>query len=120
MKTGLRILVFGAASLILASMITAVAATNTVPPTNADQQSMSIGLNDIKPPACGGIDATNLVIGTGTFTGTEANDLILASSTADVIDGLGGDDCIVGGGDSDTCTGGAGDDVFINCETEIP
>lgn len=120
MRLGARILAFGAASLILFSVVTAIAATNTVPETNLDHQSANIELNDIKPPACGGIFVTNLVTGGGTVTGTEGNDLILASSAADTIDGLGGDDCIVGGGDSDTCTGGAGSDVFVTCETEIP
>lgn len=110
----------GAALLVLFGVVTAVAATNTVPDTRLDYDSNSLGLNDLKPPACAGVGVTNLVTGGGTVTGTEGNDLILASSAADTIDGLGGDDCIVGGGDSDTCTGGAGSDVFVTCETEIP
>lgn len=112
--------VFGSLSLLLFSAVTAVAATNTVPTTSADQKSMGIGINEIKPPACGGISVTTLVTGAGTITGTEANDLILAGSAADTIDGLGGDDCIVAGGEFDTCTGGAGTDVFVDCESETP
>ena len=107
-------------SLFLFSVVAAVAATNTVPATSLDHMSISIGINDIAPTACGSIFVTNLVTGSGTIIGTEANDLILASFAADAIDGLGGDDCIIGGGDSDTCAGGAGSDIFINCETEIP
>ena len=123
----LRFLTFGLIAFIIISSVTAVAATNTVPATRATDQTLSVGINDLKPPACEGWFLTNLVTGTGTLTGTEGNDLILGSSSADTIDGLGGDDCILGGaGDdlitgsdgTDVCIGGPGTDTFTTCETE--
>ena len=123
----LLLLTFGLVALILFSSITAVAATNTVPATQLDHVVSSIGINDLKPSSCEGYFLANLIIGTGALTGTEANDLILASPGADVIDGLGGDDCILGGGGddiltgndgADICLGGPGSDIFTNCEVE--
>ncbi len=124
----LRLSIFGLIALIIISSVTAVAATNTVPATRATDQTLPVGINDLKPPACAGWFLTNLVTGSGTFTGAEGNDLILGSSGADTIDGLGGDDCVLGGGGDDLITGGGGTDVciggpgadtFATCETEI-
>lgn len=128
LHTPLQILAFGLITLILVSSVTAVAATNTVPATRVTDQIRSVGVNDLKPSACAALSLTNLVTGTGSLTGTAGNDLILASSSADTIDGLGGDDCILGGGGddlitggpgTDVCIGGPGTDIFATCETEI-
>jgi len=123
----MRLTMIGLAALVLFSSVTALAASNTIPATKADEASMIIGLNDKKPSACEGWYLTDLVAGSGTFTGTSGNDLIIGSSSADNIDGLGGDDCIVGGGGDDSITGGDGSDIclggpdidtFIACEGE--
>jgi hypothetical protein len=121
MKTAtlFRTLTYGLLALILFSAVTAIATTNTVPSTHMTSQDRSIGVNDLKPAACGGIFLTSLVSGSGTITGTAGNDLIIGSSGVDIIDGSGGDDCILGGGDSDVCTGGLGNDAFVSCETKI-
>lgn len=109
------------------SVATAVAATNAVPSTSTEHRSLVIGLNELKPPQCNGINLTNLVTGTGTLSGTGGNDLILGSSMPDIIDGAGGDDCILSGGDIDTitgdtgndvCLGGPDTDVFLTCEVQ--
>lgn len=112
------IITYSLLALIVASAVTAIATTNTVPSTRLTNQSENIGINDLKPYACGGAYLTNVVSGSGTLTGTEGNDLILGSSGVDTINGLGGDDCILGGGEADICTGGNGSDVFITCEVE--
>ena len=104
--------------MILLGVVTAIAATNTVPSTRLTAYENSIGINNIKPSACATIFLTNRVSGSGTITGTEGNDLILGSSGTDEIDGLGGDDCMLGGGGLDTCIGGLGTDVFVSCESE--
>jgi len=115
-----RTLTYSLLAVILFSALTAIAATNTVPSTRMTSQGRSIGVNELKPAACGGIFLTSLVSGSGAITGTAGNDLIIGSSGVDIIDGSGGDDCILGGGDSDVCTGGLGNDAFVSCETEIP
>lgn len=123
----MRFISFGALTLILFSVVTAVAATNTVPATRLDDRTSFINANNVKPSACAGISVTNSVSGTGVITGTAGNDLIIASTGMDVIDGSGGNDCIVGGGGddminggdgNDVCLGGPGTDVFATCEGE--
>lgn len=127
-RFSLRYLAVGLVALIIFSSLTAVAATNTIPPTSIDHETIPFDINHLKPSSCAGIVVTNLVTGSGTLTGTEGNDLILASSSADVIDGLGGSDCILGGGGDDSinggdgndvCIGGGGADTFAACEVEI-
>lgn len=124
----LRLLLVGVFAVIVVTSMTAIAAANTVPPSQVDDQSISYNVNHLKPSACSGIVLSNLVTGSGTLTGTAGNDLIIASSGADVIDGAGGNDCILGGGGADTITGGEGSDVclggadadaFITCESEV-
>ncbi|RJP51263.1 MAG: hypothetical protein C4557_08345 [Anaerolineaceae bacterium] len=127
-KTPLRCILVGLFALTILSSLTAVAATNTIPSTRIGHEAVLFDINHLKPSSCAGITVTNLITGSGTLTGTEGNDLILASGGADVIDGLGGSDCILGGGGDDTITGGDGNDVciggggtdtFATCESEI-
>ena len=113
-----RFMTFCLITMILFSVVTAIAATNTIPSTRLTAYGNSISINDIKPSACATIFLTNRVSGSGLITGTEGNDLILGSSGADTIDGLGGNDCILGGGGIDSCIGGIGTDIFVSCENE--
>jgi Ca2+-binding RTX toxin-like protein len=124
----LRFLAFGLVALVVSGLVTAFAAVNIVPATNASHQTVPVGIDDLKPSACAGWLLTNFVTGSGSLTGTEGNDLILGGPNADAIDGLGGDDCILGGGGDDSITGGDGTDVciggpdadtFTTCEGEI-
>jgi Ca2+-binding RTX toxin-like protein len=98
-----------------------------VPASNAGQQAIPVTAEDIKSPACDALYLTNIISGSGTLTGTTANDLIIGSAGTDTIDDLGGDDCILGGngddsnvGDdgTDVCLGGPGTDTFMTCESE--
>src|SRR5688500_7959038 len=122
-----QLLIFCLVTLVLFSTVTAIAATNTVPVSQIALETIPIDLNDLKPSSCAGLFLTNLIVGSGTLTGTNDNDLILGSSNMDTIDGLGGHDCIVGGdgddvftgGDgNDICLGGPGTDSIFNCEGE--
>lgn len=119
----------GILGLILASVVSAFAAGLSVPASNIGQQTISINVQDIQPDACQGLYLTNVVRGSGTITGTSANDLIIGSAGPDTIDGLDGHDCILGGQGDDQITGGEGTDIclggpgmesFLTCETEIP
>lgn len=137
----------GVLLVILVTVMSAVAATNTVDSSRADLNQDNITPNELKPVECSGIAITNLVdIGAGDSS-TGGNDLILGTAGNDpVIDGGGGDDCILGGagndrrviiifqipgligGDGDdvliggpgldVCYGGDGNDVYYECEVE--
>ena len=125
-----QLMLFGLMLLVLVSVITAIAAANTIPPTRLDSQTKLITSNDVKPPSCASLDLRNIVSGSGTITGTNGNDLILGSAGDDTISGLGGDDCILGGDGNDRISGGDGNDIcngggsagdsFDTCETVIP
>jgi Ca2+-binding RTX toxin-like protein len=123
----LRLVFLGLLALLIVSVVSAFAAGLSVPASNVGQESVPVTAEDIKPAACGGIYLSNIVRGSGTFTGTAANDLIIGSAGTDTIDGAGGDDCILGsaGDDSlagsdgnDVCMGSAGNDTFTDCEVE--
>jgi Hemolysin-type calcium-binding repeat (2 copies). len=125
--TALKLFTFGSFLLILASVVSAFAAGISVPSSIVGQQSVSVTAEDIKPSDCDALYLTNIVSGSGTLTGTAANDLIIGSAGADSIDGLGGDDCVLGGGGDDSllgndgndvCLGGPGSDIFTDCEVE--
>jgi Ca2+-binding RTX toxin-like protein len=113
------------AVLALASTSTALAASSTVPGSNASTIVQPTGANDLKPASCASLTLTTVVIGTN---GTSAADLLLGSAGIDVMNGAADDDCILGGGGSDIITGGTGTDVciggpgidtFTGCETSI-
>ena len=123
-----RLVVVGLAALVLSSIMSAMAASNSIPMTGLDEISRSITVNDLKPPQCDAIHLTNLIAATGMISGTASNDLILGGSGADTISGEGGNDCILGGGGNDTlygdsgtdvCIGGSGDDILDDsCEAK--
>lgn len=110
-------------------VISALAATNTVPATNAERDVSTITVDQKKPrPDCNGITVTVLVTGGG--NGANANDLVLGTAAVNnPLRGNAGDDCIHGGGGNDLLTGDAGTDVCIGgpgtdtfhatCETQI-
>jgi len=108
-----QIILVGTVLLLMASVMSAVAAANTVAPSGLGEASHSIMPNDLKPPQCDALHLTNLITGSGNISGTLENDLILGSAGADTISGEGGNDCILGGGGNDTLIGGDGTDVCL-------
>ena len=110
-------------------LVSALAATNAVPASNAEQDISAITVDEKKPkPDCNGITVT--VIVTGGANGGGGNDLVLGTAAAQSnLRGMNGDDCIHGGGGNDTlrgdggtdvCIGGPGTDSFhASCETQI-
>ena len=107
------------AGLVCVSLLSALAAANSVPATRADLDVRSIGPNDFKPPACASMTLTSLVLGSGTINGSNANDLILGSNVDDSIKGKAGGDCLLGGGGNDDLAGDGGLDVCIGGQAPI-
>ncbi len=124
-----RMTLFGLLVLILTSLVSAVAASNSVPGSRAGRTLLTIDANALKPPQCAALNLRNIITGSGNIDGTNQNDLILGSPGADTIAGRGGNDCILGGGGNDdirgnngggdVCIGGPGTDTFSKCETVI-
>jgi Ca2+-binding RTX toxin-like protein len=119
------------ATLLLASLISAAAAANSVPATRMGSSTRPITLNDVKPTDCAAITLVNIITcGGGNCNGTGQADLILGSANVDNINARGGNDCILGGGGNDAINGGPGNgdvciggpgmaDTFAGCETQI-
>ncbi|HTX92590.1 MAG TPA: hypothetical protein VMC09_15365 [Anaerolineales bacterium] len=102
--------------LILASVFTALAATNSVPATHIGRSTRAITADTLKPAICSSLTLTAIVIcpaGGGVCTGTKASELIIGSPNNDTISGGGGGDCILGGAGNDAINGGNGNDVCI-------
>lgn len=103
------------AALVILSGISAIAAANTVPPTNLGTWRAGIGINNFKPAACAGLNLTTMIVGDGhgAIKGTAGNDLIFGTSGRDNIDASDGDDCIIGGAGNDKIDGGTGNNICI-------
>jgi len=104
-----RIAMLGLGILLLASITSAFAATNSVPATHLDEDSLAIDANAIKPSRCASLNLTNIAFGTG----TSANDLLLGTAGNDNLSGDDGDDCIIGGGGNDMLDGKKGNDILL-------
>jgi Ca2+-binding RTX toxin-like protein len=122
----------GAAGLVaiaIVSLTSVMTAANSVPVSHADEITNAIGVNDLKPASCASLTLTNLVTGSGVFSGTDASELIIGGSGIDSILAGGGNDCVLAGGGADVLNGGAGTDVCdggpgldtfdLSCETQI-
>ncbi|TFH34426.1 MAG: hypothetical protein E4G99_09525 [Anaerolineales bacterium] len=97
-------------SLIILGVINAFAATNTVPSTYLDQDTISITANDLKPSECNSLNLTNIDV---SGSGSAGNDLILGTAGDDTLRGSDGDDCLVGGGGDDSLDGQKGNDILL-------
>ena len=110
---GIRWAALGALSILLAGSMAAYAASNTVPSTRLDLDTLTINANALKPSACSALNLANIVSGSGTLNGSGVNDLILASAGVDTLNGGAGADCLVAGSGADTLSGGAGTDILL-------
>ncbi len=107
-----RLALIALLALILAGVISALAAANTVDESGAEDSSRAITANDLKPTECASLNLTSVVqIGVG--APTNGNDLILGTPGGDLINAQNGDDCIVGGNGNDIILGGNGSDVIL-------
>ena len=110
-------------------LVSALAATNTIPVSRAERDVSTITVDQKKPqPACNGITVTTIITGGG--NGDNGANLVLGTAAVNGnLRGMGGNDCIHGGGGNDALRGDAGTDVCIGgpgtdtfhatCETQI-
>ncbi len=107
-------------------LVTGVAASNFVPPSQAGATSQGVTANDLKPAACAALNLSVVVAGAGDNLAT-ANQLLLAGPADTAVVGGSGDDCIMastsvatidGGTGTNVCFGGS-TTVFTNCQTQV-
>jgi Ca2+-binding RTX toxin-like protein len=104
----------GLLGIVIVSLTSVLTAANSVPVSRLDQVTSPIGADDLKPPSCDSLTLTNVVTGSGAFSGTAASELIIGSSGTDTILAGGGNDCLLAGGGLDVLNGGAGTDVCLS------
>ncbi len=97
-------------ALVLAGLVTAFAASNTVPSTRLADNTLPITANALKPSDCSSLNLTTIVVA---GSGTAGNDLILGTAGNDNLRGGDGDDCILGGGGDDTIQGQKNNDILL-------
>jgi Ca2+-binding RTX toxin-like protein len=98
------------AGLVVATIASAAAASNTVPPSRAGEAIEPATLAQLTPPACAGMNLNRLQIGPG---GSGGGALILGTPDGGTLSGGGGADCIVGGANNTVLQGQGGNDVLI-------
>lgn len=99
------------AALVLLAAVGAVAAANTVPPTNIGLSNTPLAIAQLLPPECAGMPISSVIY---SGTGGGGNELVLGSNTGPAtISGGGGNDCVVGGSGNSTLRGDGGNDVLI-------
>jgi hypothetical protein len=96
--------------LVIATIASAAAASNTVPPSRAGESAHPATLADFVPPECAGMPLNRLQIGPG---GGGGNALVLGTLAGGTLSGGGGNDCIVGGANNNSLQGQGGNDVLI-------
>ena len=107
-----QILLLGGAIGLVA--LSAFAATNTVPGTNAAQvAAIAITPDTLKPSGCSSVTVAALFTGSGTFNSNNAAELVIGSAGVDTISAKNGDDCVVSGGGTDAIDCGGGTDVGL-------
>src|SRR5580765_6564490 len=77
---------FVASLVLLAGLLSfgfAAASVNTVPKSGIGQSITTITANALKPAACASLNLTAIVVGSGSFRGTAANELMLGSAGDD-------------------------------------
>lgn len=98
-----------------ASSWLASTAANAVPSTNVSQfVSATITPATLAPSGCSTLPTlTALVTGSGNFTNTTSNALVLGSAAAENINDNGHNDCLVGGAGQDHVNGQTGDVCIV-------
>ncbi len=96
--------------LVVATIASAAAASNTVPPSRAGEAAEPATLAQLTPPGCAGMPLTRLQIGPG---GGGGSALILGTPAGGTLSGGGGGDCIVGGANNNVLQGQGGNDVLV-------
>jgi len=98
-------------ALAVATIVSAAAAANTVPPSRAGESNHPATLSELTPPECSQLSLSRLQIGPGGSGGGGA--LILGTASGGTLSGGGGADCIVGGANNNVLQGQGGNDVLI-------
>jgi len=94
---------------VAVTLVTSSTASTNVPVSKVGTSVHARLLSQLAPAGCSGLTLTRLATGSGTFSNSVADTLLLGTSGADVITETGGNSCIVAGGGAGSVTGATGD-----------
>jgi hypothetical protein len=94
---------------VTATLVVSFTATTTVPTSNAGASRQALAVSQLAPAGCNSLALTGLVQGSGTFSNSRSNVLILGSTNADAITDTGASNCIIAGGGTNTVTATSSD-----------
>ena len=113
-----RLIVVMLLTLSVASIISTLAAANTVPISGKLDTTVALTVQNLKPQDCNGLALTTYILAPGgSFNNNGASALILGVPGFDNIRAGGGNDCVVGGSGGDTLRGSGGGDVCFGDAT---
>ncbi len=95
--------------LVVITLVAAATASTNVPTSNVGSSKQTLAVAQLAPVPCGTLALTALVVGSGTFSTSASNALVLGSAGTDTITASGSGNCIVAGGGTNTVTGTATD-----------
>jgi hypothetical protein len=97
------------AVVVAITLVTTFTASTNVPASSAGTSTQARLVSQLAPAGCSSLTLTTLVEGSGTFSNSTSNALVLGSAGSNTITDTGNGNCIVGGGGTDTITGTATD-----------
>ena len=95
--------------LVTITLVTSFTASTNVPVSHVGTSAQTRLIMQLAPAGCSSLSLTVLVQGSGTFSNSQSNALVLGTAGSNTITDTGTGNCIVGGAGTDSTTGTATD-----------
>jgi hypothetical protein len=94
---------------VAGTLVTSFTASTNVPTSRVGSSVQARLISQLAPVGCNTLSLSGVAQGSGAFSNSRSNTLVLGSAKSDTITDTGSGDCIVGGGGTDAVTGTATD-----------
>src|ERR1700722_5607485 len=91
--------------LVTVTLVTSFTASTNVPTSRVGTSAQTRLVMQLAPAGCSSLSLTVVVQGSGTFSNSQSNALVLGSAGSNTITDTGTGNCVVGGGGTDSTTG---------------
>lgn len=95
--------------LVIGGVVTSFTASTNVPTSYVGSSNQPLAVTQLAPLGCNSLTLSALVQGSGTFSSSTSNALVLGSAGTDTITDTGTGNCIIGGGGADVIRGTSSD-----------
>jgi signal peptidase len=90
---------------VTGTLVTSFTASTNVPTSRVGTSVQARLVSQLAPVGCNSLSLTSVAQGSGAFSNSRSNTLVLGSAKSDTITDTGSGNCIVGGGGTDAVTG---------------